>query len=162
LTVTLVEGKTETLAIPALTAKPVPVADTSKRAIEPKVDATEPGAPSPTRRYVAIGVGAGGLAALGVGLVFGAKASSSFNDAKALCGDDLRCAPGDFDKDKKLISDARSSATIATVLVAAGTAAVAAGVIVYLTAPRAPERATAQIVPVAHDRGAGLAITGTF
>jgi hypothetical protein len=33
---------------------------------------------------------------------------------------------------------------------------------VWLTAPRSAERATARIVPVPHDGGAGLALTGTF
>jgi hypothetical protein len=34
--------------------------------------------------------------------------------------------------------------------------------VVWLTAPRTAERSTAQLVPVPHDGGAGLALTGTF
>jgi hypothetical protein len=41
-------------------------------------------------------------------------------------------------------------------------AAIGAGVVLYLTAPRTAERAQARIVPVPHDGGAGLALTGTF
>jgi hypothetical protein len=48
------------------------------------------------------------------------------------------------------------------VLVAAGGAAIVTGVVVFLTAPHAQERGTARIVPVAHDRGAGLAVMGGF
>jgi hypothetical protein len=164
-TVTLLEGKTDTLAIPALVAKPVakPVADASKPATA-RGAGTEPVVPvSPTRKYVALGVGAAGVVAVGVGLVFGVKARSSYNDATALCGNDQVCTDADkFARDKQLVSDARSSATLSTVMVLGGGAAIAAGVIVYLTAPRASERATARLIPVPHDRGAGLALTGTF
>jgi len=162
-TVTLVEGKTETLAIPALAAKPVtaPVADSTSAA--QRAD-TEPAAPrSKTRTYAAIGVGAAGVVAVGVGLVFGAKASSTYNDAKARCGADLVCSnPADLDKAQDLMRDARSRATLSTVLVVGGGAAIAAGAVLFLTAPRARERATARIMPVTHDGGAGLALTGTF
>jgi hypothetical protein len=46
--------------------------------------------------------------------------------------------------------------------VIAGGAAIVAGAIVYLTAPRAKERATARLVPTAQDRGAGVAFVGSF
>jgi len=173
--VTLVEGKAETLAIPDL--KPVP--DTPKPAIDHPVATTAPVvapsptrrritkteplvAPSPTRKYIAVGAGAAGVAAVGVGFLFGAKANSTYRDAKALCGADLVCDPPDYDRGKQLIHNARSSATTSTVLVAAGGAAIIAGAVVFLTAPHARERATAQIVPVTHDRGAGLAVVGRF
>lgn len=163
-TVTIVDGKVEAVAIPSLAAKPVPAAvtDSSKPAVEHHVEPTEPAAPSRTRKYVALGVGAAGVAAVGVGLVFGAKANSKYKDAEALCGANLACSPADYPRDQQLVHDARSSATTSTVLVIAGSAAIAAGVVVYLTAPRAPERATAQLVPVVHDHGAGLVITGGF
>jgi hypothetical protein len=161
-TVTLLEGKTETLAVPALIARPAakPVADGSKPA---RPAAAQPAAPiSPTRKYAALGLGAGGVLAVGVSLVFGAKARSSYHDATALCGDDLVCPAESFARDKKLVDDARSSATISTVMIIGGGAAIAAAAIVYFTAPRTTERAAARIVPVPHDGGAGLALTGTF
>jgi tetratricopeptide (TPR) repeat protein len=163
-TVTLVEGKTETLAVPALAATlATPATDSSKPAIEGRVDAIGPGAPpSWTRRYVAIGVGAAGVAALGVGLVFGARANSTYGEAEALCGESLACSPANFDEGKQLVHDARSSATISTVLVVGGGAAIVAGAVVLLTAPRKQERATARMMPVIQDRGAGLAIIGRF
>jgi hypothetical protein len=111
---------------------------------------------------VALGVGAAGVASVGVGLVFGAKANSTYKDAKALCGPDLACNSANYPRPRQLFHDAQSSATTSTVLVIAGGAAIAAGAVVYLTAPRAAERATARIVPVVHDRGVGLAITGGF
>jgi len=166
ITVTLVEGKTETFALPALAAKPVPahVPDSSVLPSEHRVDAIEPVVPpSRTRRYVGLGVGAAGVVAVGVGLLFGVKANSTYSDAKALCDSNLVCnSPTDYDKAKDLMRDARWRATISTVLVVAGGTAIVAGAIVLLTAPHARERVTAQIVPVMHDRGAGLAIMGGF
>jgi hypothetical protein len=159
-TVTLIEGKTETLAIPALVAKPV--TEENKAEVEQEVDTTEITARARKRKFVALGLGGGGVVAIAVGMVFGAKASSSYSDAKKLCGDDLVCSAANFDQGKKLVADARSAGTISTVLVGLGVAAAAAGAIVYFTAPKAPERATARLVPVPHDGGAGLAIAGTF
>jgi tetratricopeptide (TPR) repeat protein len=160
-TVTLIPDKAETLVIPDLT--PVPGADPSASPIERRVATAEPAVPmSPARKYTAIGLGGAGVAAIGVGLLFGAKASSSFKEAKALCSTSLVCDPDNYDQGRQLTRDARVSATISTVLVAAGGAAIVAGAIVVLTRPRAQERATARIVPVTHDRGAGLAIMGRF
>jgi hypothetical protein len=171
-TVTSVEGKAETLAIPALEAVPAPpvVAVEPPRAltrphIEQRVVAAPTAAvpaPSRTRAYVALGVGAAGVAALGVGLGFGAKARSTYGDAETLCGKDLVCEPVDYDKGRRLVRDAHSTATISTVFVAAGGAAVAAAAVLWLTAPRARERTAARFVPVAHDRGAGIAAVGRF
>ncbi|HEX8110658.1 MAG TPA: tetratricopeptide repeat protein [Kofleriaceae bacterium] len=191
-TVTLSDGKTETVEIPTLAAIPAPAPEAPKPAPEaPKpgtqdhaattepvvvtspphssatiTPATEsaPAARVPsTRKYVGIGVGAAGVAATGIGLLFGAKASSANRDAKSLCGADLVCSnSADYEKGKQLLGDAHSNATISTVLVAAGGAAVVAGAIVLLTAHPTAERTVARIVPVSHDRGAVLAVVGRF
>jgi hypothetical protein len=98
-----------------------------------------------------------------VGSFFGLQASSKYSDAKKLCGDDLKCMDADaLAQSKKLVDDAHSKANVATGLVIGGVAMVGAGVVLYLTAPRNTEQATARIVPVAHPGGAGLAFTGTF
>lgn len=168
-TVTSVEGKADTLAIPAL--KPVPVAPIARpepprppaRAqVDPRVATQAAPAPSQTRRYVALGVGGAGAAALGVGLVFGARARSTYRDAETLCGADLVCDPESYDKGKRLVRDANSQATISTVLVAAGGAAIVTAAVLWITAPRPRERTVARVLPVAHDRGAGLVVAGSF
>jgi len=161
--VTVVEGKTESFAIPALVARPSEPAAPPRRGAE--LVEREPVSPaSNTRIYASLGLGAGGVVLAGVGLVFGAKARSSYNDARSLCGADLVCPAADFDRGKQKVDDARSSATISTVMVIGGGAAIAAGAILYFTAPRRrdPEQATARLVPVPHDRGAGVALQGTF
>lgn len=113
------------------------------------------------RKYLTIGAGATGVAVVGIGLVFGAKARSTYNDAKTLCMN-MACDPADYNRGTQLIHDARSDATISTVLVAAGGAAIAASAILFFTTPGEREQATARITPIIHDRGTGLAILGRF
>jgi hypothetical protein len=143
--VTLHEGQFETLAIPSPRATFVPRDGLSR-----------------TRTYVAIGASAAGAAAVGIGLLFGWKASSTYSDAKKLCGTDLVCAPADYDRGRRLIADARWRATASTAFLVAGSAAILAGVAVRFTAPRPRERAAARIVPVLDAHGAGLAVLGRF
>jgi len=143
--VTLDEGQVQTLAIPDLTATFVP-----------------PGGLSRTRKVVALGAVAAGAAAIGAGLLFGWRASSAYSDAKKLCGTDLVCAPPDYDRGKELTADARWRANASTAFIVVGSAAIIAGVAVRFTAPRSQESASARIVPVASDRGAGLALLGRF
>ena len=157
--VTLVEGKTETVAIPDLVARPEPVKPDEKPE-QPLADTTPI---SPTRKYIGLGVGGAGIVMVGVGLVIGAQAMSANNRAKELCGNDLVCSAENFDEGKKLVADGRSKATISTVLVVAGGAAIAAGAVVYLTAPHARERTTAaRLFPMIHQTGAGIGLAGTF
>jgi tetratricopeptide (TPR) repeat protein len=177
--VVLVEGQDEAVAIPELAAAPggqpeVPAArddgpvGTPELAVVSVSPAASPPSPMPavasrsTRTYVAVGLGAAGLAVTAAGLLFGEKASSNFNDAKALCGTALTCSPSDYTVGRQFIHDARSDAAISTVLVAAGGAAIVAGVIAYLTRPGEQDHRAARVVPMVHDRGTGLAISGSF
>jgi hypothetical protein len=164
-TVTLGEGKTETIAVPNLTARPAaPVASAVEKPAQPVEPEPAPAGSIPrSRKYLAFGLGGAGVVAVGVGLVFGAQASSKNSDAKNLCGSDLACTDmAAYTQAKQDVSDAKSKATVSTVLIGVGLAAIAGGVVVLVTAPREPERATAHLVPVVHDGGAGLALTGVF
>lgn len=162
--ITVDEAKTETVGLPELQAKPEvstpPSTDMKKVVDDPS---TEPST-SPTRTYIALGVGGGGIVLAGVGLVFGAQAISKNNKAKQLCGDDLNCTGDNFDQGKQLVDDGRSKGILSTVFVAAGVAAIGAGVVVFLTSPRQtePPRAMARIVPVLDRDNAGVGIVGRF
>lgn len=123
--------------------------------------ATEARPALPIRKFLTIGTGAAGVAAVGIGLLFGAKASSTYNEAKTLCAN-LTCTPADLDRGKQLIHDAHSEATVSTVLVVVGGAAIAASAILLLTTPSERAHKTARIVPTINDRGTGLAILGRF
>jgi hypothetical protein len=162
-TVTLPEGKTETIAVPNLAARPAaPVAPTVENPAQP-AEPEPTGSIPRSRKYLAFGLGGAGVVAVGVSLVFGSQASSKNSDAEKLCGPDLACTDmAAFTQSKQLVNDAKSKATVSTVLFGVGLAAIAGGVVVWVTAPREPERATAHLVPVVHDGGAGLALTGVF
>lgn len=178
-TVMLVAGKIETLAIPELVPASLPLPDPPELPIGDHVRARELVVPAPpahanaattgsagvrssNRKYITIGIGATGVAAAGIGLLFGAKAISAYGDAKELCGASLVCAPADFDRGKQLSHDARFDAMTSAVLVVAGSAAIITSVIVRRTGLAARERTTARITPVHHERGAGLTIIGQF
>jgi len=158
--VSIDEAKSDSLEIPAL--EPAPP-EAPKETPQPQPTPGPVDQPPRTRKLIGIGVAAGGVVIAGVGLVFGAKAGSSLDAAKTLCGDDLVCRNDqDYDRGKKLISDARGQATLSTVLVIAGGAAVAAGVVVYLTAPKAHRAETARVVPAVSPQSVGFAILGGF
>jgi len=169
--ITVAEGKSETLTIgelvpqPGEPAKPdQPTATTSPMARKPAEPVEPVDVPAPkTRMYLALGVAGGGVVLASVGLVFGAKAGSTYDKAKKLCGDDLACDNGDdFTRGKQLISDARSQATISTIAVIAGGVAIAGGAVLYFTAPKHRRVETARIVPVVTGHDAGVAVVGRF
>jgi hypothetical protein len=133
------------------------------RVVIPPLAAIKP----PAQRWRAlwptgITVGAVGVATIAAGLAFRAHASSTVSDARSLCGEQLICALDDYDRGKQLIHDANVSASRATGLLIAGVSAVAAGTVILLAAPRNHERPTAEVLPVAHAHGAGLAVLGRF
>jgi hypothetical protein len=165
--VTLVEGKTETVVLPDLTPKPDTGPTAKQAGTDPpqQADHRPPPPVSPMRKYIGLGVGGAGVVMAGVGLLFGSQALSKNDEAKKLCGEDLACSSAHFDEGKQLISDGRSKATLSTVFVVAGGAAMVTGAVVFLTAPRARtrEQATgARIVPVIPSSGAGIGLVGTF
>jgi hypothetical protein len=161
--VTLSAGKTETLAIPRLNSAAAS-SDGAKPPISAAVLSGDPAASrSQTRAYAAISLGAAGFAAVGVGLLFGVNARSELHEAKLLCGDRLVCeGNATYQLGQQLIHDARSHATASTVLVAAGGGAIIAGAVLYFTRPSMREPTSTAVVPVAHERGAGLVIIRSF
>lgn len=122
--------------------------------------AGEPG--SRVRMLAGIGVVLG-TAALDVGLLFGEKARFTQAEVRQQCGAVQKCtSQSAFDRGRKLVGEARSQATMSTLLVAAGGATAAAGVIAWLTAPKEHPQ-TARVVPiVSGNRDVGLAVVGRF
>lgn len=128
--------------------------------VEPDLEITPPPAdadsdPGRTRKLLAYGVAGGGVALVATGLVFGQLARSAYNDRVDHCQAGNVCTPEGLE----LIDKAQSRATLATALAIAGGAAVAAGVVLYLTAPRGDGDATA-LVPSAGPGFAGLSLAG--
>ncbi len=93
--------------------------------------------------------GLGGALAV-TGLVFGAQARSRWNDADARCPGGVCADPADV----TLGASAQDRATLSTVFVIGGVAAIAGGIAIYLTAPRGG----VQVRPTP----TGLALGGSF
>jgi tetratricopeptide (TPR) repeat protein len=99
---TLVEGKAETLAIPALSKERAPERkpEAPQSAAKTRLEATQapPPPPSRTRTYVGLGLAAAGLAAAGTGLVFGWQANGKQGELEeqrpGLHGEPIRARPG--------------------------------------------------------------------
>jgi tetratricopeptide (TPR) repeat protein len=160
------EGKSETVTIPDLEAKPEAPKKSEPNG-RPQVDDEAPTVAPPannTWKYVGLGTAGAGVVMLGVGIAFGAKASSTYSDAKSVCGATLVCQnTDDFAKGQKLISDARSQATLSTVFIVGGGVLAAGGVALYFLAPKLSggERA-ARVVPHASPNDVGVALEGSF
>jgi len=129
-TMRLAEGQQQTLDVPPLLPLPAVRAPVL-------VPAPPPPAHASIARPIGLGVGALGIAAVGVGTYFGFHAISQWNASNAKC-------PGTSCADPSgvtLASDAKSAARIADVTLAAGAVALVAGVVLYLVgAPVVAER----------------------
>lgn len=126
--------------------------------VEPE-PAPEPAPRGRTRRWTGLGVAGVGVAALGVGTYLAIDAKSSYQAAfDAYCfADSKQCTPLGLER----TADARQQANWATAVVGVGLAAIAAGAVLYVTAPRDDERPSrAALVPVVWGDGGGLVLLG--
>jgi hypothetical protein len=101
--------------------------------------AAPPPAPAGGSRTLAFVLGGVGVVGLGFGTFFGLRASSLWSRAQTECG--AGCLPSDPAYGTR--SDAQTAATVSTIAFLAGAAALAAGVVLYLTARPPPSRAAA-------------------
>lgn len=146
-----------TLALPA-PAEPAPPPPKTTTAIEPAQrtprDELRPRSRRKLFAYGVMGVGAGGIV---LGAVFGAKASSTWSDAKDACAGG--CLPGS--PAYELRDDARGQATISTVGFVLGGLSAAGGLVLLLTAPDAePPSVTSGVLRAAAHGVVGYG--GTF
>jgi hypothetical protein len=143
-----VEGKTITVEVPVLVPEPAaragPVATAPGKGASRRDDAAtvaaRSAAPGAGQRTTGLIVGASGVGAVATGLILGLVAKHTFDGAKddGLCDEDLLCTPAGADR----VNRARTYGNVATVSVGVGLAAVAAGTVLYLTAPRRDARVT--------------------
>ncbi len=134
---------------PAATRAPVPAEPEAEPAPE------TPSGPFPWRTVglVAAGVGVVGL---GVGTYFGIDAISKNNTSNQTGCSGNTCTQGAYTTRQ----DAISSATVSTIAFVAGGVLAAAGITLWLVAPKGD--AAAQVTPVALSGGGGLALTGVW
>jgi serine/threonine-protein kinase len=150
-TVTLApDGAVLTVTVPRLEDAPRPRPDSRGNA-----PGSDPGA---TQRTVGIVAASVGAAALVVGSVAGILAINKESDSRARCANDACSDPAGLQAN----DDARSLARVSTIAFVAGGALVAAGAVLWLSAPRAPTPTTgpglrgAARAPASPDRGDGL------
>jgi hypothetical protein len=107
----------------------------------------------PRRKLIGIGVASAGVVAVGVGSIFGVKAMNRNDDSKPHCQQNV-CDPTGV----KLNDEAKSAATVSTVLFGVGLAAIGAGAWLFFSRPQAST--TAAVVPT--DGGAAFSVAGRF
>ncbi len=149
--VTLAPAPVESVAPPSSTAAPEP---------DQQPSGADPGA---TRRWIGIGTGGAGVVSLAVSgvLVLAAKGKFNQSNAPGLC----TATPDDCNAAGRPIrQDAVGLAAAATVFVVVGAVAAAAGVVLYVTAPRASPTSTSAlfIAPTAIPGGGGALLSGSF
>lgn len=117
------------------------------------------GDPHQGRRVAGFVVGGVGVAGVVLGVVFGARAIGKKSDEKTHCTGAF-CDPEGLALD----AQAHSAATISTVAVGAGLAAIGVGAVLILIsrAPKAPPSAYLHVVPTAGLGSGGLDVRGTF
>jgi len=150
-----------TVSVPALKdlAAPAPVAEPSASQPEaPSLHDTSPPHPAPgTRRILALAAGGLGVVGLGLGTYFAVDAKVRFNDSNG----DGHCHGNACDTyGLNARHDAQTQATLSTVAFSVGAAALGAGLVLWLTAPRAG--AQIAVVPAAGPREQGLVVVGQF
>lgn len=127
-TIPALADEDDVAAVPAATTAPAPVP-----APDPTRDDQSDPSGRRTRLTWAVIAGGVGLVATGVGVVFAASASSKWSDAEKACPDNLCTSSADLTSGK----DAGSSADLATVFFVLGGVGLAAGAVLWFTAPSA-------------------------
>jgi hypothetical protein len=126
-----------TVSVPILSEDPSAVSATSALPIDTRTDYPMPAASSGggVQRAFAIVAAALGVAGVATGSVFGLKASSTMNEAKAQCAAPGFKYPSCSDSSVRLSEEAVQSGQISTVGFIAGGAGVAAFALLWFTAP---------------------------
>ncbi|MBS2018744.1 MAG: hypothetical protein JST00_38105 [Deltaproteobacteria bacterium] len=111
-----------------------------------------------TQRWIGLGVAGAGVIALGVGAVFGARASSIWSDVEARCPDN-RCTDPTAPSD---VEDARSAGNVSSALIIGGAALVAGGAVLWLTAPSRDRLRGIRVTPSVDRSSAFISVGGAL
>jgi len=139
---------------PAGSTAPEKPAETQGAAVDSPVSAAESKANS--QRTMGLIVGAAGIVGVGIGSYFGLRAFSKNSDA------DGHCSNGQCDQTgMDLTAEANNAATAANIAFGVGLAALAGGVVLYLTAPSGPSAAQSNTLKARVGPGS-ITLGGTF
>ncbi|HEX6276321.1 MAG TPA: hypothetical protein VFZ53_24945 [Polyangiaceae bacterium] len=160
----------EVVTLPKLEADPTaeapPVAPVAAGAVSmPPQNEPAPNPPpdappeSKKNHTLAFIVGGVGLVGIGVGSYFGLRAMAKNKDSEAFCNEENVC---DDPQALELTEDAKDAALISTIGFAAGGAALAAGIVLFVTAPGGDESNALRISPRIARNSGGLTVGGSF
>jgi serine/threonine-protein kinase len=110
-----------------------------------------------SRKTIALGVGIAGVVGLGAGIGLGFTAKGQYDDVP--CTQNGSPPTGCTAEEEDRIDKARSRGNLGTIVGGVGIVAIAAGVALYITAPK--DHAVA-VAPVVSDREVGVAFSGRF
>ena len=132
-----------------------PASSTTSTVTEAPHEDGEPDHRRRNRVILGFGIGGVGVATLATGIIVGLVADHDYNRDTSTCSKaaTLQCSPT---AQANAISDGKLADT-ATIISVVGAVALAAGVVVYLTAPK-----DLVVAPMASNQTAGLAISGRF
>ncbi len=147
------DGDRASVELPPLAPEPPPAAEPPPVAPLAPPPAPPPRAPSSARHTAGLAVGGAGVAALGVGAVFGFMALSNYAKADDACPAHVDCSPRTLEQRDR----AMTQSWVSTVGVGLGLAGVAAGAYLLFVTPGAKagagERAQAGVTIAAHPTG---------
>lgn len=105
-------------------------------AVSPPAPAAAADSAPSTLQWVGMGTGAAGVATMGAGVVFGIIAAVERSELSERCPDYPRCPASERPSVDPAFEDARTAATVSTVTIVAGAVLAAAGVVIWIAAPR--------------------------
>lgn len=166
-------GQNAEVEVPVLTsasatasgpAAPPPAPPATTESATQRTEAAIP-APEPTSRHgsqrtAGLVVGAVGLAGLAFGAVAGLEAGATYSRAKDACHGGTLCPPGSPGPDER--DSALHWATASTIGFITGGAALAAGAVVFFTAPKESTGAAPAVGVGPATQGTGLSLAGWF
>lgn len=150
----------KTVTIPPLEDEvPAPAAVAPPPKAAPREPPAAPEAPiGTTQRMTGFLVGGLGLVALGVGAYFGVRTLDKKSEGNKLC-DGAACSQAGLDAQ----NDAHTSATISTITVGVGAAALVTGLVLVLTAPSSRKQTHGlRLAPDVSTARAGFLLGGTW
>lgn len=122
-------------------------------------DKPETGRRNKQRVRIALITGGVGVASFATSLVLGASAKAKYDNGLDACPPDNEGTPQcPSSVELRVLNDAAGRANIATGFAVAGGALIAAGVVIFLTAPRE----SIQLAPTATASSVGLSLSGAF
>jgi hypothetical protein len=161
---TAAEGKTTTVEVPALVARPKPKPTTASTPLPTLIMHEDVNATRRSRHIVGLSIGLVGVAALAVGGVFGSIASSQWDTAQKDCNNNIaNCPAGQASVAQAEVNTARTSALVSTLGISIGAVGAIVGTIIFLSAPAAeqPSAATTawRVVPALSPASTGVVVS---